>query len=157
MDDLEEWAWLFLEHPFYVLRWLYRNHLSFPVSFVSYRKEGIDLLHFSTYLARHHTLYALVRLKTRCFRICILVSDWYASIELQDQSDESMLRTHIMLFKVPIMLCSDSERQANYAHHFVPIMFTIALIHDNLLGNLLFMIALTTYMSVISTDKLRLH
>ena len=33
--------------------------------------------------------------------------------------------THIMLFKVPIMLCSDSQHQANYAHHFVPIMLTI--------------------------------
>ena len=30
-----------------------------------------------------------------------------------------------MLFKVPIMLCSDSQHQANYAHHFVPIMLTI--------------------------------
>ena len=33
--------------------------------------------------------------------------------------------THIMLFKVPIMLCSDSQHQANYAHHFVPVMLTI--------------------------------
>ena len=32
---------------------------------------------------------------------------------------------HIMLFKVPIMLCSDSQNQANYAHHFVLIMLTI--------------------------------
>ena len=30
--------------------------------------------------------------------------------------------THIMLFKVPIMLCSYSQHQANYAHCFVPIM-----------------------------------
>ena len=33
--------------------------------------------------------------------------------------------THIMLFKVPIMLCSDSQHQANYAHHFVPVMLTL--------------------------------
>ena len=33
--------------------------------------------------------------------------------------------THIMLFKAPIMLCFDSQRQAYYAHHFVPIMLTI--------------------------------
>ena len=32
--------------------------------------------------------------------------------------------THIMLFKVPIMLCSNSEHQANYAHCFVPIMLS---------------------------------
>ena len=34
-------------------------------------------------------------------------------------------RTVIMLFKVPIMLYSDSQHQANYAHHFVPIMLTV--------------------------------
>ena len=32
--------------------------------------------------------------------------------------------THIMLFKVPIMLCSNSQHQANYAHRFVPIMLS---------------------------------
>ena len=35
--------------------------------------------------------------------------------------------THIMLFKVPIMLCSNSQNQANYAHCFVPIMLLISL------------------------------
>ena len=34
--------------------------------------------------------------------------------------------THIMLFQVPIMLCSYSQHQANYAHCFVPIMLSIA-------------------------------
>ena len=29
-----------------------------------------------------------------------------------------------MLFKVPIMLCSNSQHQANYAHRFVPIMLS---------------------------------
>ena len=34
--------------------------------------------------------------------------------------------TRIMLFQVPIMLCSYSQHQANYAHCFVPIMLSIA-------------------------------
>ena len=33
--------------------------------------------------------------------------------------------THIMLFKVPIMLCSNSQHQINYAHCFVPIMLLV--------------------------------
>ena len=51
--------------------------------------------------------------------------------------------TCCMLSKVPIMLCSDSQHQANYAHHFVPIVLIIIsyyfadLIRDNSFGNLL--------------------
>ena len=30
-----------------------------------------------------------------------------------------------MLFKVPNMLCSDSQHQAYYAHHFVAIMLIV--------------------------------
>ena len=30
-----------------------------------------------------------------------------------------------MLFKVPIMLCSNSQHQANYAHCFVPISYAL--------------------------------
>ena len=33
--------------------------------------------------------------------------------------------THIMVFKVPIMLCSNSQHQASYAHCFLPIMLII--------------------------------
>ena len=41
--------------------------------------------------------------------------------------------THIMLFEVPIMLCSNSQNQANYAHCFVPIMLLIYnILHINL-------------------------
>ena len=56
--------------------------------------------------------------------------------------------THIMLFKVPIMLCSNSQHQANnyYAHCFVPIMLLISLnfniICDNSFRNLRFMTTL---------------
>ena len=63
--------------------------------------------------------------------------------------------THIILFKVPIMLCSNSQHQANYAHCSVPIMLSVYSIFadDNSLGNLLFMIALfhsmTTHVSVL--------
>jgi hypothetical protein len=32
-----------------------------------------------------------------------------------------------MLFKIPIMLCSNSQHQANYAHCFVPTMLLISL------------------------------
>ena len=34
--------------------------------------------------------------------------------------------THIMLFEVPIMLCSNSQHQANYAHCFAPIMLSVS-------------------------------
>ena len=72
--------------------------------------------------------------------------------------------THIMLFKVPNVLCSDSQHQAFYAHHSVPIMLTIISIlqtyntwqfvwkhalYDSFLS--------TTHISVITTDKLQLH
>ena len=50
---------------------------------------------------------------------------------------------HIMLIKVPIMLCSNFPNQANYAHCFVPIVLLIShnlifciLICDNSFGNL---------------------
>ena len=35
--------------------------------------------------------------------------------------------THIMIFKVPIMVYSNSQHQANYAHCFVRIMLLISL------------------------------
>ena len=53
--------------------------------------------------------------------------------------------THIMLFKVPIMLCSNSQNQANnyYAHCFVPIMLSVLSIFSILIlisfGNLYLM------------------
>ena len=54
--------------------------------------------------------------------------------------------THIMLFKVPIMLCSNSQHQANYAHCFVPIMLSVLSIFSILIlisfGNLYLMKAL---------------
>ena len=44
----------------------------------------------------------------------------------------TMIRDVHILFKVPIMLCSDSQHQANYAHHFAPIMLTInTILHIN--------------------------
>jgi hypothetical protein len=55
---------------------------------------------------------------------------------------------HIMLFKVPIMLCSNSQHQANYVHCTVPVMpcsqfltFHIS-ICDNSFGNLQFILIL---------------
>ena len=42
------------------------------------------------------------------------------------QTVDTSRDTHIMPFKVPIMLRSDSQHQANYAHHFVPIMLAFA-------------------------------
>ena len=39
--------------------------------------------------------------------------------------------THIMLFEVPIMLRSNSQHQANYAHCFVPTMLKISNILHN--------------------------
>jgi hypothetical protein len=48
-----------------------------------------------------------------------------------------------MLFKVPIMLCSNSQHQANYARRFVPIVLSVfILIDDNSFRNLHFMIDL---------------
>ena len=32
---------------------------------------------------------------------------------------------HIMLFEVPIMLCSNSHHKTNYAHCFIPIMLLL--------------------------------
>ena len=49
---------------------------------------------------------------------------------------------------VPIMLCSDSQHQTNYAHHSVRIhnyWYFEDLIRDNSFGNLLFMIAYFDY------------
>jgi hypothetical protein len=55
-----------------------------------------------------------------------------------------------MLFKVPIMLYSNSQHQANYARRFVPIMLSVfIIIGDNSFGNLHFMIDLFQ----ISTQK----
>ena len=48
-------------------------------------------------------------------------------LQLQLELIEHIRDTHIMLFKVPIMLCSNSQHQANYAHCFVPIMLLISL------------------------------
>ena len=72
-----------------------------------------------------------------------------------------------MLFKVPIILHSSSQYQANYAHHFVSIVLSqfivfCRLIHDNSLVNSLFMIkalfhSMTIHTTVLGTDKLQLH
>ena len=52
-----------------------------------------------------------------------------------------------MLFKVPII---HTQHQANYAHHFIPIVLSIYSIvqinYDNIVGNLHFMIALFTFL-----------
>ena len=49
--------------------------------------------------------------------------------------------THIMLSKIPIMLCSDSQHQANYLL-CSQLIVVCRLICDITLGNLLFMITL---------------
>ena len=68
--------------------------------------------------------------------------------------------THIMPFEVPIMLCSDSQHQANNVHCFVPIILSInfmILICDNSLGKLYDSFISTTHISVLRTDKLQPH
>ena len=55
---------------------------------------------------------------------CYQPLDVYADTSLLQPSGRD---THIMLFKVPIMICSKSQYQANYGHCFVPIMLSISL------------------------------
>ena len=50
------------------------------------------------------------------------------------------------------MLCSNFQHQANYAHHFVPIMLSIYSInYDNIVGNLHFMITLFIFLCLKQT------
>ena len=52
----------------------------------------------------------------------------YVEVVVTDSQLQSLNRdTHIMLFKLLIMLCFDFLHQANYAHHSVPIMLTITI------------------------------
>ena len=93
---------------------------------------------------------------TQCNKTNLVECFILVSVVSHSQHLEIIRDRHIML---SIMLCSDSQHQANYAHHFAPIMLTINSIlqistwqfvrklalHDSFIS--------TTHISVLRTDS----
>ena len=95
------------------------------MSIINLGFQSVGLVHFKhseDFEINCNCLKELPCLNSMIIETLQTVIDLLKTLYTACSSKERSRDTHIMLFKVPIMLCSNSQHLANYVHRFVPIM-----------------------------------